>query len=61
MEDFHHIISTCTSVENRKTLTKPLLDYYFDKLSSGLEAKGVKNPWTREDIDVSLSFKSLRP
>ncbi|CAL2051704.1 unnamed protein product [Caenorhabditis brenneri] len=51
MEDLHHVLSTCTSVENRKKLTKPLLDYYFDKLNAGLESKGVKNPWTREDID----------
>uniref|UniRef100_A0A1I7TRP0 CHK domain-containing protein n=1 Tax=Caenorhabditis tropicalis TaxID=1561998 RepID=A0A1I7TRP0_9PELO len=51
MEDLHHVLSTCTSVENRKRLTKPLLDFYFDKLNAGLEAKGVKNPWTREEID----------
>uniref|UniRef100_A0A8R1HQJ7 CHK domain-containing protein n=1 Tax=Caenorhabditis japonica TaxID=281687 RepID=A0A8R1HQJ7_CAEJA len=51
MEDLHHLLSTCTSIENRKTLTKPLLDYYFDQLSTGLEAKGVKNPWSREEID----------
>ncbi|CAP25832.2 Protein CBG05337 [Caenorhabditis briggsae] len=56
MEDLHHVLSTCTSVENRKKLTEPLLDYYFDKLSAGLEAKGVKMPWTREDIEVGLLF-----
>ncbi|KAF1749004.1 hypothetical protein GCK72_025471 [Caenorhabditis remanei] len=51
MEDLHHVLSTCTSVENRQKLTKPLLDYYFDKLSTALDARGVKMPWTREEID----------
>ncbi|CTQ87044.1 CHK kinase-like domain-containing protein [Caenorhabditis elegans] len=59
MEDFHHIMSTCTSVENRKNLTKPLLDYYFDKLSSGLEAKGVKMPWTREEIEEEYKYSFI--
>lgn len=51
MEDLHRILSTGTSVENRNKLTKPLLDHYFEKLSAGLEEKGVKMPWTREEVD----------
>lgn len=53
MEDLHHILSTCTSVQNRKTFTKPLLDHYYNKLKVGLKEKGFKTTWTREEIDVS--------
>ncbi|CAI5452801.1 unnamed protein product [Caenorhabditis angaria] len=57
MEDLQHLLSTCTTVENRKRLTKPLIDHYYQKLSAGLEAKGVKVPWTREQIDEEYKFQ----
>ncbi|CAI2358115.1 unnamed protein product [Caenorhabditis sp. 36 PRJEB53466] len=60
MEDIHHILSTCTTVETRERLTKPLLDYYFDKLSTALEAKAVKIPWTREEVDEEYKHSFIQ-
>ncbi|CCG28276.1 CHK kinase-like domain-containing protein [Caenorhabditis elegans] len=59
MEDLHHILSTCTSVQNRKTFTKPLLDHYYNKLKVGLKEKGFKTTWTREEIDIEYNYSFI--
>ncbi|CAB3398071.1 unnamed protein product [Caenorhabditis bovis] len=59
LEDFLRVMSTCTTVENRKKLTKPLLDYYHEQLSKGLEAKGVKIPYTREELDEEYKYTMI--
>uniref|UniRef100_A0A1I7XIA9 CHK domain-containing protein n=1 Tax=Heterorhabditis bacteriophora TaxID=37862 RepID=A0A1I7XIA9_HETBA len=55
VEDILHILSTCTSVKNRRELLGPLLDYYHTKMTETLEAKGHKMPFTREYLNVNES------
>ncbi|CAI4231626.1 unnamed protein product [Auanema sp. JU1783] len=54
VEDILRILTTCTSVENRRRLTKPLLDYYHRELTKALAKKDFEIPFTREDIEQEL-------
>ncbi|VDM73976.1 unnamed protein product [Strongylus vulgaris] len=55
VEDLLRVLSTSTSVANRRKLLHPLLDFYYNRLKSLV---GADMPFTREYLNVSFSLCS---
>ncbi|KAF8380995.1 hypothetical protein PRIPAC_70137 [Pristionchus pacificus] len=50
-EDLLHVLSLCIPVEMRERLTKPLLNYYYEKISELMEEKNKKVPFSKEYLE----------
>lgn len=55
MEDFLRLVPLGVSSSDKIRLTPTLLNYYYTQLTSKLEAKGVKIPFTYEEMMVCTS------
>ncbi|GMS82926.1 hypothetical protein PENTCL1PPCAC_5101, partial [Pristionchus entomophagus] len=50
-EDLLHILSLCIPVNMRERLTKPLLSYYYQKITEIMKEKGKEVPFTYEYLE----------
>ncbi|KAK5979798.1 CHK domain-containing protein, partial [Trichostrongylus colubriformis] len=50
-EDLQRVLVTCCSVERRKRIVRPLLEYYFDRMGIKLGEKGMDMPFTFKDLE----------
>ncbi|KAL6744100.1 hypothetical protein Aduo_017071 [Ancylostoma duodenale] len=55
VEDFLRIMSSSVTVEMRRNLLHPLLDFYYDKMAKQL---GADMPFSREHLNDELKFVS---
>ncbi|XGW03398.1 hypothetical protein V3C99_014968 [Haemonchus contortus] len=50
-EDLLRVLVTCCSVERRKRMTRPLLEYYYKKMQTKLTEKGINMPFPFDDLE----------